>query len=104
MNSSFNLELSLQDSLHKYQIVKSMFKEIKSHYFGISGFFKRNMSEDDKGVLFKGVGTLLSLNIERSVKEEIKTKHNFEETLFYKINLLNNDIMEYTERFKNSGV
>jgi len=100
----YHSNLSLEEAEKRYEEIIQEFETVKGHYAGLFSRFKRKMSEGDKKTLGECVGVLLPLNHEASVQQEIVGKEPQKEALFYKLGRLEQDIMMYAARFKNTGI
>jgi len=100
----YHSDLSLEESEQRYREIIQEFETVKGHYAGLFSRFKRKMSEDDKKTLADCIGVLLPLSHEASIQQEVVGKEPKKEALFYKLGQLEQDIMIYAARFKNTGV
>jgi hypothetical protein len=101
---TYNSGLNLEEAEERYREVSDELERVKKHYSGFFDKFKRNMSKKDQELLADCVGVLLPLRLEDSVQEQICQAGSKEKTLFYKIQLLQFEMLDYQANFKNTGV
>lgn len=100
----YNAGLSLAEAEDRFEEVKTEFKNIRDHYSGVKGIFKKRLSEEDKKSLSACVNVLSPLGLEGSVLQQSQETNSSVNTLFYQINQLYGQIVTYSLRFKNSGI
>lgn len=100
----YHSDLSLGEAEQRYGELIQEFETVKGHYTGLFSRFKRKISEGDKKTLGECIGVLLPLSHEASVQQEVVGKEPQKNALFYKLGRLEQDIMMYAARFKNTGI
>jgi predicted transcriptional regulator len=98
----YNSGLSLEEAEERYKEVKGEFEKVKSNYSGLIKRFKRNINETDNQILTGCIDVLLPLGAEDSVQAQVREAKNLNDTLHYKIGVLNWDINCFLSRFKNT--
>ena len=106
----YNSGLSLDEAQQRYTEIAQEFQAVKGHYeslFRNENFLnrlRRRMSKDDKKTLSDCIGVLLPLSHEASVQQEVVGEEPTKDALFYKLQRLEQDILTYASRFRNTGI
>ena len=100
----YDTELTFEEAKKRLEEVESALSLVKRKYSGFLSRMKTEISEDDTKMLSDCIGVLLPLGMNSVVQQEIINSENLSETLHAKSALLNQDIMLFLARFKNSGV
>jgi hypothetical protein len=100
----YHLGLSLEAAEERYREVRDKFEKVQSRYSGLLRIFKRNLREDDNKTLVDCIRVLLPLGLEASVQDQVRQKQNIEDTLYYQIEQLHYQIINYLAGFRNTGV
>ncbi len=82
------------------------FEDVKKHYTGPLGRFRKNIRDEDMSTLTGHIGDLLPMGMSEAVQAEIRG-YNHEDPLgltFNRIGQLSSDIMVFAAKFENSGI
>lgn len=96
--------LNYNQCVERVNKVREEFGEVKQRYSGFWRKFRRRINKADQTTLVNCVGVLLPLGLEESVQQEVIEMGPKEQTLFYQIGRLGQEIMSYLASFRNTGV
>lgn len=94
----YNTKLTFEEAKKRLEEVENAFKRIKQKYLN------PEISAEDLKILTDCVGVLLPFGINPVVQREISNSKDISGTLHSKSALLNQDILLFLAKFKNSGV
>ncbi len=101
----YNTVLTIEEALERFEEVSAVFSWVKEKYSGALSSRKKNIKSDHNSMLSSCIGVLLPLAMAQSVQDEILGgKVERGKALFDRIGQMQQDIMLFTSRFKNSGV
>lgn len=100
----YPLGLTVDQIISKYGQVEEEFKQVRSKYSGLTGFFLKSLQEEDKIVLLDCIREILPLSIEEVVQVE-HSKHPLDEnTWYYRIDNFQRDVLDFMKKYRNSGL
>ena len=98
----YETELTLEQAQERFQEILDAFEKIKKGYPGFPGRLRRKISDEDNKTLGDCIGVLLPLSMKAAVQQQLVSGEEY--PLWMQIGRLQQDIMLFLARFKNSGV
>jgi hypothetical protein len=101
---AYDAGLTFEEAVQRYTEVSDEFARVRAHYSGLLSRYKKTMRVSDRKALGDCTGVLFPLSVEDSVQKESLEEKPIEEKLLYKITKMQEEILVYASRFKNTGV
>jgi hypothetical protein len=99
--------LSLDEVSERLDTLSGQVEDIKAHYIGPIGRFRKKLKPEDMEALGQAFGEILPLSFNHEVQKQLlaaNPQENNSDLTFFRINTLSMELGVFMARFENTGI